>query len=76
MTIARLLDIGAAAAAAIEARGPIVALESTIITHGMPFPQNFETALKLEDAVRAQGATPATIVTTSSPPGGRVFRER
>ena len=61
MTIARLLDIGAAAAAAIEARQPVVALESTIITHGMPFPQNFETALKLEETVRAQGAIPATI---------------
>lgn len=61
MTIARLLDIGAEAAAAIEARRPVVALESTIITHGMPFPQNFETALKLEETVRAEGATPATI---------------
>ena len=61
MTVSRLLDIGADAAATIEARRPIVALESTIITHGMPFPQNFETALKLEAAVRSQGATPATI---------------
>ena len=61
MTIARLLDIGAETAAAIEARRPVVALESTIITHGMPFPQNFETALKLEEIVRAHGATPATI---------------
>jgi pseudouridine-5'-phosphate glycosidase len=61
MTINRLIDIGAEAAAAIEARHPAVALESTIITHGMPFPQNFETALKLEEAVRSQGATPATI---------------
>jgi pseudouridine-5'-phosphate glycosidase len=61
MTIDRLLDIGADAAAAIEARRPVVALESTIITHGMPFPQNFETALKLEEIVRAQGAIPATI---------------
>jgi pseudouridylate synthase len=40
---------------------PIVALESTIITHGMPFPQNVETAARVEDEVRAQGATPATI---------------
>ena len=47
-----------------EARGngtPIVALEITIITHGMPFPQNVETATQVEAAVRAQGATPATI---------------
>lgn len=40
---------------------PIVALESTIITHGMPFPQNVETARQVEDAVRVAGAVPATI---------------
>jgi len=40
---------------------PLVALESTIITHGMPFPQNVETALQVEAAVRAAGAVPATI---------------
>jgi pseudouridylate synthase len=40
---------------------PIVALESTIITHGMPFPQNVETARQVEAEVRAHGATPATI---------------
>ena len=40
---------------------PIVALESTIITHGMPFPQNVETARAVEAEVRAHGATPATI---------------
>ncbi|WP_103333485.1 pseudouridine-5'-phosphate glycosidase [Pseudotabrizicola formosa] len=39
----------------------IVALESTIITHGMPFPQNVETARAVEDEIRAQGAVPATI---------------
>jgi pseudouridine-5'-phosphate glycosidase len=61
MPIDRLLDIGVHAAEALEAHRPIVALESTIITHGMPFPQNFETALKLEEIVRAQGAIPATI---------------
>lgn len=41
--------------------GAIVALESTIITHGMPFPQNVETARRVEAEVRAQGAVPATI---------------
>lgn len=41
--------------------GPIVALESTIITHGMPFPQNVETARRVEAEVRSQGAVPATI---------------
>ncbi|XP_015585778.1 uncharacterized protein LOC107263278 isoform X2 [Cephus cinctus] len=40
---------------------PIVALESTIITHGMPYPDNFNTALKVEETVRKQGAVPATI---------------
>ena len=47
--------------AAKEAGRPIVALESTIITHGMPWPANVETARKVEDTVRAEGAVPATI---------------
>lgn len=48
--------------AAARATGrPVVALESTIITHGMPFPQNVETARRVEAEVRANGATPATI---------------
>ena len=42
-------------------RQPIVALESTIITHGMPYPQNVETALLVEADIRAEGAVPATI---------------
>jgi pseudouridine-5'-phosphate glycosidase len=42
-------------------RLPLVALESTIITHGMPYPQNVDTARKVETAVRAAGAVPATI---------------
>lgn len=48
-------------AEAIAANAPIVALESTIITHGMPYPQNLETARRVEDEVRAAGAVPATI---------------
>lgn len=40
---------------------PIVALESTIISHGLPYPQNKEVALELEEIVRSSGATPATI---------------
>lgn len=45
-----------------KAKGtPIVALESTIITHGMPYPQNVETARLVEDDIRAEGACPATI---------------
>ncbi|MFD1744578.1 pseudouridine-5'-phosphate glycosidase [Rhizobium helianthi] len=46
---------------AIAAGGPVVALESTIITHGMPYPANLETALAVEDVVRQNGAVPATI---------------
>ncbi len=48
-------------AAARAAGEPLVALESTIITHGMPFPQNVETARAVEETVRATGAVPATI---------------
>ena len=40
---------------------PVVALESTLISHGLPYPQSLETAHMLEEAVRAHGATPATI---------------
>lgn len=46
--------------AAIEDRRAVVALESTIIAHGMPYPQNVETALRVEKTVRATGAVPAT----------------
>ncbi len=56
-----LLDIHPEAAAALQAGQPVVALESTIITHGMPWPQNVETALRVEAAVREAGAVPATI---------------
>jgi pseudouridine-5'-phosphate glycosidase len=48
-------------AAALRARQPVVALESTIISHGMPWPHNLETALALEADVRAEGAVPATV---------------
>jgi pseudouridine-5'-phosphate glycosidase len=47
--------------AALAAGGPVVALESTIIAHGLPWPTNLETALAAEAAVRQEGATPATI---------------
>ena len=48
-------------AAAVAAKKPIVALESTVIAHGLPSPQNLETAKNLEKIVRANGAIPATI---------------
>jgi pseudouridine-5'-phosphate glycosidase len=52
-----------------RARGrPVVALESTIIAHGMPWPQNLDTAREVEDVIRAEGAVPATIAVI----GGRI----
>jgi pseudouridylate synthase len=59
--LADLLDIRPDIRSAIEAGKPVVALESTIITHGMPYPQNRETALAVEGVVRENGALPATI---------------
>ena len=55
------LELSPAVKAALAAGKPVVALESTIISHGMPYPQNVETALQVEAAVREAGATPATI---------------
>lgn len=55
-------------AAALKEGRPVVALESTIITHGMPFPQNVEAARAVEAEVRAHGAVPATIAVM----GGRI----
>ena len=46
---------------ALEENKPVVALESTIISHGMPYPKNVETALKVEETIRENGAIPATI---------------
>jgi len=46
---------------ALDEGRPVVALESTIISHGMPYPQNVETALKVEQTIRDNGAVPATI---------------
>ena len=46
---------------ALHARRPLVALESTVITHGLPWPQNLELARRMEATVRAGGASPATI---------------
>ena len=57
----RYLDIAPEVKAALEAGKPVVALESTIISHGMPYPQNVETALAVEKIVRENGAVPATI---------------
>jgi pseudouridine-5'-phosphate glycosidase len=57
----KYLELSPAVKAAKLAGAPIVALESTIISHGMPYPQNVETALKVEETIREAGAVPATI---------------
>ena len=57
----KYLDISKEVKEALDAGKPVVALESTIISHGMPYPQNVETALAVEQIVRDNGATPATI---------------
>ena len=57
----RYLDVAPEVQEAIKAGKPVVALESTIICHGMPYPQNVETALNVEKIIRESGAVPATI---------------
>ena len=61
MNMNRFLDVNPEVAAAVAAGKPVVALESTIISHGMPYPQNVETALNVEKIIRENGAVPATI---------------
>ena len=64
----KYLDIAPEVKAALDEGRPVVALESTIISHGMPYPQNVETALNVEKIVRDCGAVPATIAVI----GGRL----
>ena len=61
MSAVDLLDFSPEVAEALSAKKPIVALESTIITHGMAYPRNVETARSVEEAAREMGAVPATI---------------
>ena len=68
MNLNKYLDIKPEVAEALAAGKPVVALESTIISHGMPYPQNVETALEVERIVREHGAVPATIAVI----GGRL----
>ena len=63
-----LIQLSPEVAAAREQGRPVVALESTIIAHGMPWPQNLETARHVEDVIRIEGAVPATIAVI----GGRI----
>lgn len=64
----KYLDISPEVKAALDEGRPVVALESTIISHGMPYPQNVETALLVEKTVRENGAVPATVAVI----GGRL----
>ena len=57
----QLLNIHPEISDALSQGLPVVALESTIIAHGMPYPQNIETALEVEQIIRQNGAIPATI---------------
>ena len=64
----KYLDLSPEVAKAIAEGKPVVALDSTIISHGMPYPQNVETALRVEQTIRDNGAVPATIAVI----GGRL----
>ena len=64
----KYLDLSPEVAEALQNGKPVVALESTIISHGMPYPQNVETALRVEQTIRDEGAVPATIAVI----GGRL----
>ncbi|MGN0713357.1 MAG: pseudouridine-5'-phosphate glycosidase [Anaerovoracaceae bacterium] len=57
----KFMDINPEVEKALEEGTPVIALESTIISHGMPYPKNVETALAVEDVIRKNGAVPATI---------------
>ncbi|MGL5979033.1 MAG: pseudouridine-5'-phosphate glycosidase [Erysipelotrichaceae bacterium] len=61
MKLEQYLVVSEEVKAAVAAGKPVVALESTIISHGMPYPKNVETALRVEEIVRANGAVPATV---------------
>lgn len=61
----KYLDINPEVKTALEQGKPVVALESTIISHGMPYPKNVETALNVENIIRDKGAVPATIAILS-----------
>ena len=56
-----MIKISEEVISALKNKQPVVALESTIISHGMPYPKNVETALRVEETIRANGAIPATI---------------
>ena len=57
----KYLNVSEEVKEALKNNQPVVALESTIISHGMPYPKNVETALAVEKIIRDNGAIPATI---------------
>ena len=57
----RYIDMTPEVKEALETGKPVVALESTIISHGMPYPKNVQTAIAVENVIRENGAVPATI---------------
>ncbi len=61
MSFNKYLSISEEVKTALSKNEPVVALESTIVSHGMPYPQNYETAIEVERVVRDNGAVPATI---------------
>ena len=69
------VKFSAEVARALSTRQPVVALESTIIAHGMSYPANVETALAVEDVVREHGAVPATVAVIGGAPRAGLTRE-
>ena len=61
MDLKKYLQVSPEVQAALDAGKPVIALESTIISHGMPYPQNVQTALQVEKIIRENGGTPATV---------------
>ena len=61
MELSKWMDISEEVRDSVKGNCPVVALESTIISHGMPFPQNLETVLEVENIIREAGSIPATI---------------
>ena len=62
----KYLSISPEVQAALQAGKPVVALESTIISHGMPYPQNVETALRVEQTIRDNGAVPPRLLSSAA----------
>jgi len=69
------VELSQEVAVALDRGAPVVALESTIVAHGMPWPQNVETALAVEDAIRAAGAVPATVAVIDGRPKAGLTRD-